>query len=115
MTLLLLHPFAVFPRAVFVETLDRVFENVCELDLIFHSDKVAGIHVLIEPIRPINECGFPFKQVHHVLDEIVMGGMVLETNIQSILMSVSEMNKLEQASVKMTIDGEKRKQLIKPS
>lgn len=25
---------------VFVETLDRCFENVCELDLIFHSDKV---------------------------------------------------------------------------
>ena len=25
---------------VFVETLDKCFENVCELDLIFHSDKV---------------------------------------------------------------------------
>lgn len=25
---------------VFVETLDRCFENVCELDLIFHADKV---------------------------------------------------------------------------
>lgn len=25
---------------VFVETLDRCFENVCELDLIFHVDKV---------------------------------------------------------------------------
>jgi len=26
--------------AVFVEALDKCFENVCELDLIFHSDKV---------------------------------------------------------------------------
>jgi len=25
---------------VFVESLDRCFENVCELDLIFHIDKV---------------------------------------------------------------------------
>ena len=28
---------------VFVETLDRCFENVCELDLIFHVDKVHNI------------------------------------------------------------------------
>ena len=27
---------------VFVETLDKCFENVCELDLIFHMDKVSG-------------------------------------------------------------------------
>ena len=26
---------------VFVETLDKTFENVCELDLIFHVDKVS--------------------------------------------------------------------------
>ena len=70
---------------MFVETLDRVFENVCELDLIFHSDKV-----------------------HHVLDEIVMGGMVLETNIQSILMSVAEMSKMDSASQKMAVDGDKK-------
>lgn len=28
---------------VFVETLDKCFENVCELDLIFHVDKVNKI------------------------------------------------------------------------
>ena len=27
---------------MFVETLDKCFENVCELDLIFHVDKVRG-------------------------------------------------------------------------
>jgi AP-3 complex subunit sigma len=52
---------------VFVEALDKCFENVCELDLIFHSDRV-----------------------HYVLDEIVMGGMVLETNISIILQSIKE-------------------------
>lgn len=29
---------------VFVETLDRCFENVCELDLIFHVEKVSFIN-----------------------------------------------------------------------
>lgn len=56
---------------VFVETLDRCFENVCELDLIFHADKVQN-----------------------VLMEIVMGGMVVETNKEEIYRSVIEMNKL---------------------
>ena len=57
---------------VFVEVLDKCFENVCELDLIFHSDKV-----------------------HYILDEIVMGGMVLETNIGDIMEAITEMNALE--------------------
>jgi AP-3 complex subunit sigma len=57
---------------VFVETLDKCFENVCELDLIFHSDRVQ-----------------------YVLDEIVMGGMVLETNINDIMAAVNAMNKLD--------------------
>ena len=61
---------------VFVEALDKCFENVCELDLIFHSDKV-----------------------HYILDEIVMAGMVLETNIVSILQGVNDQNKLHQKSL----------------
>lgn len=47
---------------VFVETLDRCFENVCELDLIFHMDKI-----------------------NYVLDEVVVGGLVLETDMADIL------------------------------
>lgn len=27
---------------VFVESLDRAFENVCELDLVFHFDEVCA-------------------------------------------------------------------------
>jgi AP-3 complex subunit sigma len=60
---------------VFVEVLDKCFENVCELDVIFHSDKV-----------------------HYILDEIVMGGMVLETNIGEVMEAIIEMNKLEQST-----------------
>uniref|UniRef100_A0A1B6LGW3 AP complex mu/sigma subunit domain-containing protein n=1 Tax=Graphocephala atropunctata TaxID=36148 RepID=A0A1B6LGW3_9HEMI len=47
---------------VFVEALDKCFKNVCELDLIFHVDRA-----------------------HYVLNEIVMGGVVLETNITEVL------------------------------
>jgi len=57
---------------VFVETLDKCFENVCELDLIFHVDKV-----------------------HYILAELCMGGMVLETNMTEILTRIEEQNKLE--------------------
>lgn len=62
---------------VFVEALDKCFENVCELDLIFHSDKV-----------------------NFILDEIIMGGMVLETNKDEILTAIEEQNNLEKQSKK---------------
>jgi AP-3 complex subunit sigma len=57
---------------VFVETLDKCFENVCELDLIFHVDKV-----------------------HFILSELVMGGMVLETNMTEILTRIEEQTRIE--------------------
>ncbi|XP_078476043.1 AP-3 complex subunit sigma-1 isoform X1 [Lampetra planeri] len=59
---------------VFVETLDKCFENVCELDLIFHVDKV-----------------------HYILNEMVMGGMVLETNMNEIVNQIEAQNKLEKS------------------
>ncbi|XP_066859852.1 AP-3 complex subunit sigma-2 isoform X2 [Anser cygnoides] len=59
---------------VFVETLDKCFENVCELDLIFHMDKV-----------------------HYILQEVVIGGMVLETNMNKIVAQVEAQSKLEKA------------------
>lgn len=65
---------------MFVETLDKCFENVCELDVIFHSDKV-----------------------HYILDEIVMGGMVLETSHAEVLAAVLEMNKLEDTTASAAI------------
>ncbi|XP_048099202.1 AP-3 complex subunit sigma-1 isoform X1 [Alosa alosa] len=61
---------------VFVETLDKCFENVCELDLIFHVDKV-----------------------HYILGEMVMGGMVLETNMNEIITQVDSQNKMEKSEM----------------
>uniref|UniRef100_UPI00358F0F6A AP-3 complex subunit sigma-2 n=1 Tax=Myxine glutinosa TaxID=7769 RepID=UPI00358F0F6A len=59
---------------VFVETLDKCFENVCELDLIFHMDKVQ-----------------------YILNEMVLGGMVLETNMNEIVSQIEAQNKLEKS------------------
>ncbi|TRY64804.1 hypothetical protein DNTS_004408 [Danionella cerebrum] len=61
---------------VFVETLDKCFENVCELDLIFHMDKV-----------------------HNILAEMVMGGMVLETNMSEIITQAEAQSKMEKSEV----------------
>eukprot|EP01118_Nematostelium_gracile_P001400 TRINITY_DN11431_c0_g1_i1.p1 TRINITY_DN11431_c0_g1~~TRINITY_DN11431_c0_g1_i1.p1 ORF type:complete len:171 (-),score=41.14 TRINITY_DN11431_c0_g1_i1:89-601(-) len=55
-----------------VETLDKCFKNVCELDLVFHVDKV-----------------------HYILQEIIMGGMVLETRMSDILEAIAAQKKLE--------------------
>ena len=57
-----------------MESLDRCFENVCELDLIFHVDKV-----------------------HNILQEICMGGMVLETNMSEILSHIDAQSRLEKS------------------
>lgn len=54
---------------VFVESLDRCLENVCELDLVF---------------------GWQVMQT--VLGEIIQGGMVVETNINKIVAAVDEAN-----------------------
>lgn len=65
--------------------MDRTFENVCELDLVFHFDEVSKI-------------GFPLvthisyllvAEVHHILAEIIQGGLVLETNVEEIDLSGS--------------------------
>ncbi|KAJ6171008.1 AP-3 complex subunit sigma [Penicillium chermesinum] len=50
---------------VFVEALDRLFENVCELDLIFG-----------------------YESMHAVLSEMIVGGVVVETNIDKIVAGV---------------------------
>ncbi|KAI3380954.1 hypothetical protein SNEBB_002551 [Seison nebaliae] len=59
---------------VLVESLDKCFENVCELDLIFHADKVQ-----------------------YILQEMVMGGMVLETTMLEIVRRVEEQNRIEKS------------------
>lgn len=61
---------------VFVESLDRCFENVCELDLIFH-----------------------FDEVHAILNEVIQGGLVVETNINEIVSAAQATSRARKASV----------------
>ncbi|KAF4355455.1 hypothetical protein F8388_015209 [Cannabis sativa] len=61
--------------AVFVETLDKCFRDVCELDIVFNHSKM-----------------------HTILDEIVFGGLVLETSSTEVMKVVEEISKLETAS-----------------
>ncbi|XP_001630200.2 AP-4 complex subunit sigma-1 isoform X3 [Nematostella vectensis] len=55
----------------FVEILDRYFESVCELDIMFNIDKV-----------------------HMLLDEMVMNGHIVETNKNRVLAPVTELDRL---------------------
>ncbi|KJZ80272.1 hypothetical protein HIM_00122 [Hirsutella minnesotensis 3608] len=50
---------------VYVEALDKLFENVCELDLIFN-----------------------FETLHATLSEMIIGGVVIETNLDRIVQGV---------------------------
>jgi AP-3 complex subunit sigma len=59
---------------VFVHVLDSCFENICELDIVYHYDRV-----------------------NYVLDEIIMGGMVLETNSEVILQTIQEVNRFSKS------------------
>jgi len=54
-----------------VETLDKYFENVCELDIMFNIEKA-----------------------HFILDEMVMNGNIIETNKTNILTPIKLMDKL---------------------
>lgn len=72
---------------VFVETLDKCFKNVCELDLVFN-----------------------YSKMHTILDEIISGGQVLETSSSEVMKAVEEISKLETASnsinfVSKTVSG----------
>lgn len=58
---------------VFVEALDKCFENVCELDLIFH-----------------------FDEIYAILGEVVCGGLVVETNVSTIVASINETKRMTQ-------------------
>jgi AP-3 complex subunit sigma len=75
-----------------VEALDRAFENVCELDLVFHFDEVRYRVFYLLPLGlglgPRDFLGYEAlnhaPQVHHILAEIIQGGVVLETNLEEI-------------------------------
>ena len=54
---------------VFVEVLDSLFKNVCEVDLVFNPHKLG-----------------------YVLDEIIVDGLVCETSIDKVCSSVQQMD-----------------------
>eukprot|EP01094_Clydonella_sp_ATCC50884_P019750 TRINITY_DN3930_c0_g1_i2.p1 TRINITY_DN3930_c0_g1~~TRINITY_DN3930_c0_g1_i2.p1 ORF type:complete len:180 (-),score=60.74 TRINITY_DN3930_c0_g1_i2:233-709(-) len=56
----------------FVLTLDRYFENVCELDIIYG-----------------------FDQAYFILDEFLMAGEIQETSIKTMLKHIYDQNMLE--------------------
>lgn len=56
--------------------------QVCELDLIFHADSV-----------------------HHILNELVLGGMVLQTNMNEILARIEEQNKIVKSEAGISAAG----------
>lgn len=81
---------------VFVETLDKCFENVCELDLIFHADAVH--HILSELVMGM----LLFKMIKlRIINDVLqfLGGMVLQTNMNEILARIEEQNKIQKAEV----------------
>mmetsp|Transcript_95427 Transcript_95427/g.165733 ORF Transcript_95427/g.165733 Transcript_95427/m.165733 type:complete len:143 (-) Transcript_95427:107-535(-) len=55
---------------LFVEALDGYFGNVCELDLVFH-----------------------FNKVYQVLDELLLGGEVSDTSTKNIIETLKSMDK----------------------
>jgi hypothetical protein len=57
---------------LFVEVLDGYFGNVCELDLVFHFDRIYSI-----------------------LDEMILSGEISETSAHSVLEKLKEADKLD--------------------
>lgn len=49
----------------------------------------------------IFKCSFDIFQVHNILAEMVMGGMVLETNMNEIVTQIDAQNKLEKSEVRV--------------
>ncbi|KAL3126723.1 putative clathrin assembly protein [Cryptosporidium parvum] len=58
-----------------VETLDKYFENVCELDIMFNLDKA-----------------------HIIIEEIIMCGRIAETNKSNIMQYMSLLEKASQSN-----------------
>ncbi|KAI9677846.1 MAG: Sigma-adaptin 3A [Trizodia sp. TS-e1964] len=61
---------------VFVEALDRLFEDVCELDLIFN-----------------------FEILHATLAEMIVGGVVVETSVEKVVQGVRSQGKVAKRPV----------------
>eukprot|EP00270_Netrium_digitus_P015792 TRINITY_DN5587_c0_g1_i2.p1 TRINITY_DN5587_c0_g1~~TRINITY_DN5587_c0_g1_i2.p1 ORF type:complete len:157 (+),score=38.57 TRINITY_DN5587_c0_g1_i2:131-601(+) len=63
---------------VVVESLDKYFKIVCELDIVFN-----------------------FLKVHQILDEIVVGGMVVETKSDEVIRAIRDIERSESRHIMM--------------
>ena len=59
---------------------------------------LLGFNMLWEKLRTC-DLHVLCEQVHNILSELVMGGMVLETNMTEIMTRIEEQNKLEKQEV----------------
>jgi AP-3 complex subunit sigma len=67
---------------VYVEALDRLFENVCELDLIFN-----------------------FETLHATLSEMIVGGVVVETQLERVVEGVRSQGRVAKRPVNESRGG----------
>jgi AP-3 complex subunit sigma len=67
---------------VYVEALDRLFENVCELDLIFN-----------------------FETLHATLSEMIVGGVVVETQLERVVEGVKMQGRVAKRPVNESSRG----------
>eukprot|EP00128_Syssomonas_multiformis_P000249 Colp12_sorted_trinity150504_noHs@22658 len=67
----------------FVELLDKYFGSVCELDIIFN-----------------------FEKAYFILDELIMGGEIVETSKKNVLKAVAAQDALQMEDVDGTKRGE---------
>ena len=67
---------------VFVQALDGLFENVCELDLIFN-----------------------FEVLHATLGEMIVGGVVVETQLDKVVQGVKAQGKVAKRPVNESKGG----------
>lgn len=65
---------------VFVEALDRLFENVCELDLIFN-----------------------YETLHATLGEMIVGGVVVETALDKVVEGVRAQGRVAKRPVNESV------------
>lgn len=75
-----------------VETLDKYFENVCELDVSVLTLPVLSLTLTCVLLQIM----FNIEKAHFIIDEMVMSGYIVETNKTNILNPVVTVVKASQ-------------------
>ena len=60
-----------------VETMDKYFENVCELDVFFKNFLLISTKIM-----------FNLEKAHYIINEMIMCGYIIETN-KALILSTS--------------------------